>query len=144
MPIEILPGIWLGYNNDLYNRFFLVNNKIESIISPIKFNNKTNIEFIHIPINENESIKLNNIFIDYIYDLVNYIHKKNRNYKNILIYCKSGEQLSPSIIACYLIKYGDILPDKAIQIIKTKSNKAFIDNCLLLQSLYKFYNKINT
>ena len=54
-----------------------------------------------------------------------YLYTENIEIQNILIYCKKGNQISPAIIACYLIKYGKILPNNAVNIIKTKSNKAF-------------------
>jgi hypothetical protein len=138
MPSEILPGIWIGYGSDIFNKKFLINKKINSIISTIKF--KTDLELIHLPLSEDD--KLNNLFIDYINDIILYIHQKNINYKNILIYCKSGEQISPSVMVCYLIKYGKILPIEAIKIIKSKCNKAFIDNCVLIPSINTYYNRI--
>ena len=127
---EILPGIWLGCENDIYNKQLLINKNITSIISTVKI--KTKIELIHLPLNESN---MNNLFLEYINDIILFIHKKNRNFKNILIYCKKGDQISPAIIACYLIKYGKILPTNAINIIKTKSNKAFSDNCYLISSI---------
>lgn len=141
MPSEILPGIWLGYDNDIYNEKFINNKKIKGILSNVKLKKNINTEFIYIPIN-NES-QLNTLFIDYIYDFLLYIHKNYINYKNIMIYCKTGEQLSPGIMAAFLIKYAKITPNLAINIIKSKSNKAFVDNCTLIPSLINIYNKLN-
>jgi len=138
MPSEILPGIWLGSNNDIFNKKFLINKKIDCIISTI--NIKTNLELIYLPLKENNS--LNNLFIEYINDIILFIHKKKINYKNILIYSKSGGQISPSILVCYLIKYGQILPQEAVNIIKSKSKKSFIDGCILIPSINTFYNKL--
>lgn len=138
MPNEILPGIWLGYDNDIKNKNFLIKKKINSIISTIKI--KTNLELIHLPLILNNNI--NNLFIDYIHDIILFIHKKYINYKNVLIYCKSGEQISPAVMLCFLIKYGKIIPNQAIDIIKSKSNKAFINGCSLLPSVNMYYNKI--
>ena len=141
MPSEILPGIWLGYDNDIYDEKFINNKRIKSVLSNVKLKKNINIEFIHIPI-YNQS-QLTSLFLDYIYDFLLYIHKKYINYKNILIYCRTGEQLSPSIMAAFLIKYAKITPKLAIDIIKSKSSKAFVDNCILIPSLINIYNKLN-
>tara|TARA_B110000037_G_scaffold211660_1_gene263467 strand:- start:2235 stop:2648 length:414 start_codon:yes stop_codon:yes gene_type:complete len=133
MPNEILPGIWIGYGNDINNEKFILQKNINCIISTVNINK--NIEVIHIPIENN-----NKLFIEYIYDIVNFIYKKYINYKNILIYCKNGTQLSPSIVVCFLVKYCDIDIENAIKFIKTKSNKSFIDNCILKKDLNIFIN----
>lgn len=133
MPNEILPGIWIGYGNDINNEKFILQKNINCIISTININK--NIEVIHIPIENN-----NKLFIEYIYDIVNFIYKKYINYKNILIYCKNGTQLSPSIVVCFLVKYCDIDIENAIKFIKTKSNKSFINNCILKKDLNIFIN----
>ena len=69
MPNEILPGIWIGYGNDINNEKFILQKNINCIISTININK--NIEVIHIPIENN-----NKLFIEYIYDIVIFIFKK--------------------------------------------------------------------
>ena len=135
MPNEILPGIWIGNGKDIYNNNFLINKNINCIISTV--NKDKDIELIYLPIEDKYEL-----FIEYIYDIVTFIHKKNIEYKNILIYCKTGKQISPAIICCYLIKYGKLSQEKAINTVKTKSNIAFVESCKLKDQLNKFMKNI--
>ena len=45
-----------------------------------------------------------------------------------------------SIVVCFLVKYCDIDIENAIKFIKTKSNKSFINNCILKKDLNIFIN----
>lgn len=143
MPCEILPGIWLSNRFDNFNNKFIRNKNINCVFSTKMI--KTNIEFIYIPFNLNthDNInKLNNLFIEYIHDFITFINKKYRNFKNILIFCDSGNHIGPSIIAAYIIKFSNINPIKSIQYIKYKSKYAFIDTPIFIKSLNFIYNKL--
>ena len=143
MPCEILPGIWLSNKFDHFNNNFLKNKNINCIFSTKMI--KTNIEFIYIPFNlntHNNINKLNNLFIEYIHDFLSFINKKYKNFKNILIYCDSGKHIGPSILAAYIIKFGNILPNRSIQYIKYKSKYAFLDDIIFIKSLNFIYNKL--
>ena len=143
MPCEILPGIWLSNKFDNFNNNFIKNKNINCIFSTKMI--KTNIEFVYIPFNlntHNNINKLNNLFIEYIHDFLSFINKKSKNFKNIIIYCESGIHIGPSIIAAYIIKFGNVLPNKSIQYIKYKSKYAFINNIIFHKSLNFIYNKL--
>lgn len=150
MPTEIITGLWIGNTND-YNSNFIQNKNITSVITNLKQKNIKNIEFIYLPLNinynklNNEYINnLNGLFIDYIYDIIEYIHNKIINFKNVLICCKTCEQISPAIITIYLIKFGKIEPNKCIKYIKSKCGRAFPDEKSFFENaFYKLYNKYN-
>lgn len=132
---EILPSLFISDSvthstNDFYKKFnirFIINctKDLPDISKDIL--NKYNIEYVRIPINEEASqnnIEIINNDIDII---CSKIHNYLMNLSGVLIYCYSGFQSSPTIIASYILKYcglDDI--NLTIYYIRTKRPKCFI------------------
>ena len=55
---------------------------------------------------------------------------------NILIHCSKGISRSPTITACYLIKYTDMFPTAAISLLKSKRSQ--------IRPNLSFVNSLNT
>ena len=156
MPVNVLPNIWVGDLNDRKNNIFLNNNKIALIISLHSLNIQdkfTNIEIyislvndiknynINEYISHDDKIKVNKIILDHLFDITEFIHKEKRN-KNIFIYCKDCNQITPTIIAAYMIRYAKIDHILSIKYLKTKIYNIFLPSPILISSLEIFCNKL--
>ena len=151
MVCEILPNIWIGNKKDASDINFLINKGIKCIINTTKtcpypdFKNYV-LEKIRIPLNEmdsNNNVKNNVDMYDYLLNLTEFIKDKNSNFKPILIFCTDGIQRTPTIIAAYIIRYGNVTIDFAIKSIKSKYINSFIDEIYFYIALQKFYIYIN-
>ena len=150
MTVNIFPNIWLGNINDRKNLFFLKTYNINIIIALT--NNKINDNYTqfetyinndyNIKNHEIDKEKINKDMINIYYDVTEFIYKYKNN-KNILIYCNDCNQLSPSIIVAYMIRYIKINPSLAIKYIKTKKNNIFLPNVFFISSLEGFNKFLN-
>ena len=159
MPINVLPNIWVGDINDRKNKVFLNNSKISLIISFYKSKYHDNFKpiEIYIPlvdnikdfdieeINENmlhsDKINFNKIVLDHLFDITEFIHSHKRN-KSIFIYCKDCTQISPAVIAAYMMRYAKIDYLLSIKYLKTKISNIFLPSPILISSLEIFCNKL--
>lgn len=145
MIYEILSGLWICNKDDINNNF-LINKNISLIINSTKEltnnNYKNNIEEIQIPFEINNNIEyINNIFFDYIFDTIKYIHINKLN-KNILIYSTNNDQRPISIIISYIIYYSHMEPLQTILFIKSKCYNISLSKPIYLISFNKIYEKI--
>ena len=62
---------------------------------------------------------------EYMVESVNFIYKNMKNDESTLVFCENGNQKSASIIAAFLIKFGNHTKETAIKAIRTKYNSAF-------------------
>ena len=149
MPIEIYPGLWLGNRKDSTNINFIKKKKINCIINitkTLEHSSKVGIEKIRIPITEpdNKYYSKNNIdMYDYLSDVTEFIHKKIQNFENVLVHCYDGIQRAPTVVAAFIIRYGDVVPNKSIQYIKSKYMDVFGEKCYYYYALRKFYDYLN-
>ena len=150
MPVEIIPNLWLGKEDDLNNKHFFKKKKISLILNCSKDainKSQYGVNEIIIPIkkgNPNIHSEHNNTHIyDYFNDTVEFIHNNLENKKNILVVSKDGFQRAPTIMACYIIKYGQVSHNHCIAYIRSKSEDAFYPQPIFFQALNKFYNHTN-
>jgi len=123
MKIEVLPGIWV---NNKFDSKLIEEKNITNII-----NVDNDLSFMGKSAKYNDTIK-ENVEKYEILKMVNYLKEitlfmKNCILKseNILIYCESGYQKSPTLILAFLIKYGYLTKEIAIEMIRTKLIDAF-------------------
>jgi protein-tyrosine phosphatase len=152
MGTQIMNGIWLGDVNDVMNIKLCMNKNIKSVIycsndeNDYEYFNRYNIEFIKIPISQYEKkyyTKHNDEFFDYMTDIIKYMYEKYVNFKNILLACQEGSQISPALICAFLIKYGHMNVENAIESVKTKGGKFFYGDCHYVHALNKFYYRLH-
>ena len=142
MRVEILPGIWISESNRL-DSVFLEEKGISNIINVEK-----DLSFLGKSKNYNETIK-ENIEKYEILKMVNYLKEitlfmKNsiKKSENILVYCDSGYQKSPTIILAYIIRYGYLKKEIAIEMIRTKLLDAFKPSLEYEKTIDIFINQI--
>ncbi len=128
--MDIIPNLYLGKYNDS-----LVVDKYDIIINCSKnilFSNENKKNY-RIPINDDP-------FDTTI--LHKYIHWILSSNNKILVYCNYGQQRSPTIIACYLMKKYKWNLQYTIDFIKDKKNDAFFLSINFIEFLKYFENYI--
>ncbi len=125
---EIISGLWISNIDMIYNKQFLKDNDITIIINctiNYKFNNESTIKNVRIPLVEDLYSNID-ILKNNKEKILSYINN-NLCENNILISCYDGKNISPFIIALYLIKYGDISKDNIKQVIRSKNINLSLD-----------------
>ena len=125
MKVEILPGIWISDSEKLDSQF-LEDKMINKLI-----NIKTDLSFLgngnkyHDMIRENiekyEILKL----VNYLKDITKFMKKSISQSENILIYADPNLKKSPILILAFLIRYGLVNIEIAVEMIRTKIIDAF-------------------
>lgn len=120
---EILPGLWLGNAKSSLDKRFLKQKKITCII-----NCTESLPFIidkNIILKYRVAVKdnLQNAEINKLYSLLN--STVNKIYTvivghNILLHCHAGRQRSVTVMAAYLMKFGNLKKKEAISAIRSK------------------------
>ena len=142
--VEIIPDLWLGDDKSVFenisnykNLDFLYincNKDLDFLDKSKKYKDneiKNNLE-------KYELIKL----YKYLHTNTTFIYENIKNNKTVIIHCNNCLQKSPTIAAAYLIKYGNLDPKQAINIIKTKNNLCFKKSINFLYVLDKFYSDL--
>ena len=125
MKIEFLPGIWISDSKKLDNNF-ISDKCITNIINIDK-----NLDFLGKSQQYNDTIRENiekyeNLkMVNYLKDITLFMKNTTLKSENILIYSDSGLQKGPVLLLAYLIRYGFLNKEIAIQIIRTKIINAF-------------------
>ncbi len=133
MPCEIIPNLWIAAHRDITQTFI----KSKRIVCIINCSNQKNNKFINesldFPINSGELVRENFEMI------LQYIHSHLCEYQNngVVIYCMDGKMNSPLVALLYVIKYGNIERNRAIQLFRTKYPLQFnIDMDYFLKKYY--------
>jgi protein-tyrosine phosphatase len=145
MATEILPNLWLGDINDSKNTLWIELNNIKAILNCTKDLPFTidNIAKYRIKVHDNLEIQeIENLF-DYLEPATEIIYKHLRNNEAVLVHCFAGKQRSASIVAGYLIKYGKLSVNSAIDCIKSKRNIAFCPGPNFKSALIQYHHKLN-
>ena len=157
MPVEIIPNLWIGNKADSANIYFLKMKNIKCIINctvnvpfnkSIQYDNELKkIECIRIPVNDNPAksyIEDNKYLYEHIIPIIYHINKYLLKMKTVFVHCNMGKQRSASVIASYLMYYGKIDINTAIDYIRNKKSDCFqpaINFKPMLSCLYKKLNK---
>lgn len=136
---KIINNLYLGNKKDPYEKdWHLIINCTTNLPFPKSCNNT-----IRIPIEDDpfDSNKLFNLMKDTT--TLEEMHTNILNDKFVLVHCQQGIQRSPTIVACYLIKYHNYTKEQAIEFIKSKRQIAFFWQINLEKAIDLFYNYIN-
>ena len=152
---EIIPGLWCGDMRSASDKSFLQSNNIGVVINctkELKFIDYShwclNIKKIRVKIpysssysNESDISKVNRVFYKYLDNTLSFLYESLK-YKNdnVLIYCKTGNTVSISIIVAYLIMYGKITKSNAYKCVRSK-RKDVPKNNVFDEALSIFENK---
>jgi protein-tyrosine phosphatase len=136
---EIIPGLWIGDREDALNAKWLKQHKISVIVNctkslPYIQEGHSLSHIVRVAVNDN----LEPIEIDRMSKYLGPVIEKIWNWlpeHNILVHCYAGRQRSAAVILAYLIKYGDIELDKAIELLRTKKIDICTPQCNFYESL---------
>jgi hypothetical protein len=147
---EILPDLWIGNKNCIEDMMFLSENNFQCIVNctkDIHFNNNyTKAEQVRLSIDDNPTTNLfdNNMkMYNRMIDITKYIHYYLCQNKAVLIYCHNCQQLSPTIVAAYIMLYGKVNAKQSVEYIKTKRVDSFMPRVNFYLALQKFEEKNN-
>ena len=134
--VEILPNLWLG---DIDGEKYKSNINAKYVVNCIKdlsFLNKSDTYqgVIKESLEKYEIIKL----YEYLTETTKFIYNNFVNDEPTLIFCENGNQKSATVIAAFLIKYGNHTKETAIQAIRTKYKTAFYPDINYIYSLEMF------
>ena len=136
--IEIIPNLWIGNSEITKNIDKLNINCVINCCKDLHFLGRYN-EYVVSIKNNLEKYEIVKMY-EYLNETVDFIYKNLNNDKNILVYCESGNQKSPTVVCAYLIKYGKITKEEAIKSIRSKHESAFYPDINFDMSLEMFQN----
>ena len=138
--VEIIPDLWLSDNHSLFNN---INNY--SFLDLVQINCDKELDFIGNSKKYKDTDIKQNLqkyeiirFYKYLFSSIEFIYQNIKRNKSVIVHCLKGDQLSPSIVVAYLIKYGKMNASNAIHLIKSKSEIAFKNGIDFIFPLDKF------
>ena len=138
--VEIIPNLWLGDSESLKYKDnigikYLVNceKDLHFLGNFSDYKNQ-----MKISIEKYEIIKM----YEYLVESVEFIYKNIINDKSTLVFCETGNQKAPTIIAAFLIKYGNHNQNSAVKSLRTKYSYALYPDIDYHLALEMFEKKI--
>ena len=133
---KIIPNLYIGNRNStqlLYPSLNLVVNCTRDL--PAIFPNT-----IRVPIDD--SYDWNPVLLDIMINtnVLDTIHSNLLKGNKVLVHCMAGAQRSCAVVACYLIKYYGMYPEKAIEYIRKHRRIAFFGHITFEKAIESFYN----
>lgn len=148
MATEILPNLWLGSLDDALNKDFIIKNQINCIfnctINKPFINNPQIIHKYRVPIKDDNSNEEKYLLFCLLDDIIETIKLHYIARDNILIHCFAGKQRSVGCIIGFLIKYGNIKLDKAIELVQNKRPIAATPGFNFYKTLVYYQSKIDS
>ena len=129
MIIEVLPHVWIGSCKMTEDSNFILDKNIKAII-----NLEKDLSFLDRKCEYNDIVRQNVEKYDiiklsqYLKSATTFIYEKLQKSEGVLVVCRKGIIKSPLIILAYLIKYGSLPIQIAINMIHTKIPLAFSES----------------
>jgi dual specificity MAP kinase phosphatase len=145
-PVEIIKNLWIGNYKDVCDIFLIKKLNFDIIINVTKdleYEKLPNIKYKRVPIDDNPSVSYledNEKLLALFPNLIEFIHISLKNNKKIFVHCYAGKQRSATVIAGYLMKYGELKLDEVIEILRSKREIIFRPECNFKHCLYKYSN----
>jgi protein-tyrosine phosphatase len=134
---EIIPNLYLGDSGFIFEtnlqHFELIVNLCPEINSNYSNISYHEIQYIKILDREEDNTKL--IHLLEKDNILQKIHKYLCNKKNVMIHCAMGTSRSPSLVACYLIRFLNYNINDSIKLIKQKRKQAFQTGFTFLETI---------
>tara|TARA_B100000886_G_scaffold337912_1_gene299661 strand:- start:219 stop:656 length:438 start_codon:yes stop_codon:yes gene_type:complete len=139
--VEIVPNIWLG---DIEGEKYKSNIGVKYIVNCLKdlsfLNNYDTYQgVIKDSLEKYEIIKI----YEYLCETTKFMYGNMIKDEPTLIFCENGNQKSATIIAAFLIKYGNHSKESAIKAIRSKYKSAFYPDINYIYSLEMFEQNNN-
>lgn len=145
---EILPNLWLGDHRAIIDPKFLKSRKITTIVNcTTSFEFPTSIRAkyqIRVPVIDDLSSRQQKILFKHMPETVKQIKKWLDQGEIILVHCHAGAQRSASIVAGFLMCYGDFDYRDAVLLIQSKRSCAFNPGTNFKSALVKYQNMLDS
>jgi protein-tyrosine phosphatase len=114
---EIIPNLFVGNHEspNIYTWDLVVNCTTHIPMTEAKGRTNERIPILDHPA---EAVRLFRILVET--NILEKIHTALTEKKRVLVHCHQGAQRSPSVVACYIMKYYRIPPQQAVEIIRGK------------------------
>jgi protein-tyrosine phosphatase len=137
---EILPNLYLGSIKALgtyeYKSidYYMIVDLIKYTFLTDKREKDTQI-YINLPVHDSpdECDKLLSLIKET--SVLEKMHLALQENKPVLVHCFAGMQRSCGLVACYLVKYNNMTPDKAIEYIKFRRPIAFFGKVNFMETV---------
>ena len=145
---EIIPGLFIGNRKASMNNRFFKQNNITVVINCTKdqefLRADDNIKRSQIRLSVNDDLSSEEIhkLYKYLMSITEIIYKNLMNFKGVLVHCYAGIQRSATVVAAYLMRYGNMDQKKAINLIKSKRPICFTPFVNFTKSLELFQEKL--
>lgn len=141
MIVEVLPDIWLGDTN--ISPRFIKEKNIKYVINcqeDLSFFGKSQeyVDLVKLSLMKKEIEGL----LKYLHQITKHVYQTVRQGSPILIVCQTGLKKAPLLIVGYLIKYGHMNLNNAINALNSKTPKKVNFNQLDRMGLQYFQKEI--
>jgi hypothetical protein len=141
---EVLPNLWIGSYKAAISNSFIIKYNIKYIINltddiPNYFKEK--ITYLNQPLFDKDVCY--NDLTDKFDVMSQFIYRALHEKTGILVHCKNGQHVSASVIAAFLIKYIKLDYVASIIYINSIRKHALTKNTCMLNSVFKYYAKLN-
>jgi hypothetical protein len=143
MKIEIIPGLWISSKSYSNNAEFLRDKNIGFLVNcqkDLEFLGKSDgySDQIRMNLEKYEVLKFNK----YLFEITERIYSKIKDNVNVLIFCENTIQKSPTIILCYIIRYGMLNKENSMELLKTKCPDIFKPFIMYEKTIDKFIEEL--
>ena len=146
---EIIPGLFIGNRKASMNNRFFQQNNISVVINCtkdqafLKADDRVKRSQIRLAVDDDLSTSEIHKLYKYLMDVTEFIHKQLMNFKGVLVHCYAGIQRSATVVAAYLMRYGNIDQKKAVEFIKSKRTICFTPFVNFTKSLELFQKNLS-
>ena len=123
---EIIPNLWIGSKSIIKDSEFKKKYNIQCVINCTRtlplYGNQEN---YRIPLDDDLSKFMNELLLMYLPKTIDMIHSHLKMRKGVLVHCHAGKQRSAAVVAAYIMKWGDLNLDMAVNMIQSKRNCCF-------------------
>jgi protein-tyrosine phosphatase len=143
MKIEVLPGLWIASEYYSDNALFLRDKNIGFLV-----NCQKDLEFLGKSDGYNDQIRMNIEkyevlkFNKYLFEITERIYDKIKDNINVMVFCKDTTQKSPTIVLCYIMRYGMLNKDNSLELLKSKCPDIFSPYMTYQKTIDKFVDEL--
>ena len=120
---KISDFLYIGSANSVKfaNEFDLIVNCTADMREPKQYKKR----FLRVPIHDDPAKVVDATSIVNQTNVLSIIHETITTQRRVLVHCYAGEQRSCAIVACYLIRYHNMIPEDAVAYIQERHEDAF-------------------
>jgi len=143
---QVLPGLWIGDRFAANNLGWLQEKNIGAVVNCTRsqgFASGPSLkQALRVPVRDNleedEILKMSK----YLEPVTEKVHEWIKHH-NVLVHCYAGRQRSSAVVLAYLIRYGDIPLQEAIELLQSKRPITCRPKCNFYNALLTFQHTVD-